>query len=75
MALSLIHIFVGFIAVYVWYQLGLNTWCHYTLVAFVVTGVVHVAVSLVTKAPPAYVQEMVDELNRKDTAGKEKAHA
>ena len=72
---AMISMIVGFIAVYVWYQLGLNTWCHYTLVAFVVTGVVHVAVSLVTKAPPAYVQEMVDELNRKDTAGKEKAHA
>ena len=72
---AMVSMIVGFIAVYVWYQLGLNTWCHYTLVAFVVTGVVHVAVSLVTKAPPAYVQEMVDELNRKDTAGKEKAHA
>lgn len=72
---AMVSMIVGFIAVYVWYQLGLNTWCHYTLVAFVVTGVVHVAVSLVTKAPPAYVQEMVDELNRKDTAGKGKAHA
>lgn len=72
---AMVSMIVGFIAVYVWYQLGLNTWCHYTLVAFVVTGVVHMAVSLVTKAPPAYVQEMVDELNRKDTAGKEKAHA
>ena len=72
---AMVSMIMGFIAVYVWYQLGLNTWCHYTLVAFVVTGVVHVAVSLVTKAPPAYVQEMVDELNRKDTAGKEKAHA
>ena len=72
---AMVSMIVGFIAVYVWYQLGLNTWCHYALVAFGVAGGVHVAVSLVTKAPPAYVQEMVDELNRKDTAGKEKAHA
>ena len=57
---------VGFVAVYAWYKAGLNTTLHYTFVAFTVTAVVHVLVSLLTPAPPARIQSMVEELNKKD---------
>ena len=42
--------------------------------AFTVTGVVHVLVSLATKAPPARIQAMVEELGRKDSVHEEAAH-
>ena len=63
---AMVSMIVGFIAVYAWYKAGLNTLLHYTFVAFTVTAVVHVVVSLLTPAPPARIQSMVEELNRKD---------
>lgn len=64
---ALVSMIVGFVAVYAWYQAGLNTTLHYTFVAFTVTAVVLVVVSLMTKEPPARIQEMVTQLNRKDS--------
>lgn len=63
---AMVSMIVGFVAVYVWYVIGMNTVLHYTFVAFFVTGIVHVVVSLLTKAPPARIQEMVEELGKKD---------
>ena len=55
---------VGFVAVYAWYKAGLNTTLHYTFIAFFVTLIVEVAVSLVTKAPPQRIRDMVEELGK-----------
>ena len=63
---AMVSMIVGFVAVYAWYKAGLNTTLHYTFVAFVVTGIVHIAVSLMTPAPPERIQKMVEELNQKD---------
>lgn len=63
---AMVSMIVGFVAVYAWYKAGLNTTLHYTFVAFTVTAVVLILVSLVTAPPPARIQEMVGELNRKD---------
>ena len=63
---AMVSMVVGFVAVYAWYKAGLNTTLHYTFVAFTVTAVVLVVVSLLTKAPPARIQNMVEELNKKD---------
>ena len=63
---AMVSMIVGFVAVYAWYKAGLNTTLHYTFVAFTVTAVVHVLVSLLTPAPPARIQSMVEELNKKD---------
>ena len=63
---AMVSMIVGFVAVYAWYKAGLNTTLHYTFVAFTVTAVVLVLVSLVTAPPPARIQAMVDELNRKN---------
>ena len=63
---AMVSMIVGFIAVYAWYKAGLNTFLHYTFVAFAVTAVVHVVVSLLTPAPPARIQSMVEELNKKN---------
>ena len=63
---AMVSMIVGFVAVYAWYKAGLNTTLHYTFVAFTVTAVVHIVVSLLTPAPPAHIQSMVEELNRKD---------
>ncbi len=63
---AIVSMVVGFVAVYAWYKAGLNTTLHYTFVAFVVTAVVHIVVSLLTKEPPAHIQDMVAELNKKD---------
>ncbi len=63
---AMVSMIVGFIAVYAWYKAGLNTFLHYTFVAFAVTAVVHVVVSLLTPAPPARIQSMVGELNKKN---------
>ena len=63
---AMVSMIVGFIAVYAWYKAGLNTFLHYTFVAFAVTAVVHVVVSLLTPAPPARIQNMVEELNKKN---------
>jgi Na+/proline symporter len=52
----------GFVAVFVWYKLGFNVWLHYTFIAFFVTLAVLVVVSLLTPAPPAYIQAQLDEL-------------
>ena len=41
---AMVSMIVGFVAVYAWYKAGLNTTLHYTFVAFVVTGIVHIAV-------------------------------
>ena len=68
---AMVSMVVGFVAVYAWYKAGLNTTLHYTFVAFTVTAVVLVVVSLFTKAPPAHIQQMVAELNEKDTPHKE----
>ena len=63
---AMVSMIVGFVAVYAWYKAGLNTTLHYTFVAFVVTGIVHIVVSLMTPAPPERIQKMVEELNQKD---------
>lgn len=63
---AIVSMIVGFVAVYVWYVIGMNTVLHYTFIAFFVTGIVHVAVSLLTQAPPARIQAMVEELGKKD---------
>ncbi|WP_455580707.1 sodium/proline symporter [Dysosmobacter sp.] len=68
---AMVSMVVGFVAVYAWYKAGLNTTLHYTFVAFTVTAAVLVAVSLVTKAPPARIQDMVAELSRGDAPVKE----
>lgn len=60
----MVSMVVGFVAVYAWYKAGLNTTLHYTFVAFVVTAVVLVVVSLLTKEPPKRIQDMVAELNK-----------
>ena len=72
---ALVSMIVGFVAVYAWYQAGLNTTLHYTFVAFTVTAVVLVVVSLMTKEPPARIQEMVTKLNEKDPAGEKEEAA
>lgn len=61
---AMVSMVVGFVAVYAWYKAGLNTTLHYTFVAFVVTAVVLVVVSLLTKEPPKRIQDMVAELNK-----------
>jgi sodium/proline symporter len=70
---AIVGMVTGFIAVFVWYKLGFNTWLHYTFIAFFVTLAVMVVVSFLTPAPPAYIQQQVEALGQKDSdvAGKE----
>ncbi|MCI8854011.1 MAG: sodium:proline symporter, partial [Lachnospiraceae bacterium] len=64
---AIVSMVVGFVTVCAWYKAGLNTLLHYTFVAFAVTAVVLVIVSLCTKEPPARIQEMVAELNQRES--------
>ncbi len=59
---AIVGMIVGFISVYAWYKAGMNTLLHYTFIAFFVTLIVEVLVSLFTKEPPERVQRMVEKL-------------
>lgn len=52
----------GFLASVLWFASGNYAWLHLSFIAFVVCFVVTVVVSLVTPAPPQYIQDQVDEL-------------